>query len=409
MSRDFAAGVKRIEAGPQDFNALNGIAAIDPARGGGRVGWNPSVGWAKIPTYYVDWTQRALPLTQAEFTAAFGGSIQLFNETEGQAGHYTSAETGSGVNEPFLAMGVGVVAIGEGKSFTLPGALMDIDRTAGEATIPQVDGCIADSESDGAQAALYWGGPTWNGIEAFFQRYHLQLNVNRRFQLVDETLSDVGMVPTPPEMVGASSSLIPGMPYVRRVNDVLASKTSFAGKVFLPQNIAGTVCVGAPTAAVTYGHPRIIGLSNRIFCFNQPIPILPGMRFDTNFVPISNDLAVGGYLDNMNREWVMDPTNPTLPDAAYASGQITNTNIFAGVYHVPGGTVTLGLVLKGYALTPRACLEYVVDYMAQGSALGNMVMSSSHVYLAGLLQNPALRGESKMLGKISGILQGMTK
>lgn len=395
---------------PRDFQALGSIAAIDPSRNNGKLG-AANGAWAKIPAYYNDVQQRALPLTQAEFDAAFGGSIPLFDSTGSTPGRQTNAETGDGVNEPFLAMGVGIVAIGEGKAFTLPGALMDINRSGSPATIPQVDGCEGDEgggeSGDERSAALAWGYPTWNLITALFQRYRLQLAVNRRFLLVDEALNDVGMVPVPPEFVGASDSLVSAMPYVRQVNDVLASKTDFAGKVFLPQNIAGTVCVGAPTAAVTYGHPKIPGLSNRIFCFNQPIPILPGMRFDTKFIPVENDLAVGGYLDNMNREVVLDPATPTFPDAAYTTDTITNTGLTAGIFTVPGGSVSLGLVLKGYAMQPRCCVEYVTQYMTQGSAMQNMVYGQAHQYLGMLLNRKDLFGNDQ--GLLGRLAQGLNK
>jgi hypothetical protein len=376
----------------------------------GQIDQLAKTGWSKIPTYYYDVTQRHFPLTNVEFNTGFGGTVPIFNETQNQPGRQSNAETGSGVNEPFLALGVGVVAIAENFSFTLPGALADIDRSASPSCIPQIDGCEGDEANTSRNATLYWGGPGWNFINAFFQRYRLQMMVNKRFQLVDEALFDVGMVPTPSEFVGASSSLIPGMPYVRWVNDVLADKTSLAGKVFLPQDIAGTVCVGAPTAAVTYGHPRIIGLSNRMYCFNQPIPIMPGMRFDVNFTPVEND---NSFLEAMRRESVLDPANPTNPDAAYTTDTICSTGITGSAYNVPGGTVSIGLVFKGYALQPSACVQYVTEYMIAGSALSSMVYGASAAYLSGLAQIRELQNlvsqkeETKgmsLVSKLAGLL-----
>ena len=387
------------EKGPRQFASL------------GQIGQLANTGWSKIPTYYYDVTQQHFPLTSDEFDNGFGGTVQVFNEQQNTPGRQSNAETGSGVNEPFLALGVGVVAIAENFSFTLPGALADINRSASPSCIPQIDGCEGDEANTSRNATLYWGGPGWNFINAFFQRFRLQMAVNRRFLLVDESLFDVGMVPTPSEFVGASSSLIPGMPYVRWVNDVLADKTELSGKVFLPQDIAGTVCVGAPTAAVTYGHPRIIGLSNRIYCFNQPIPIMPGMRFDVNFVPVLND---NSFLPAMRRESVLDPANPTKPDAAYTTDTICSTGITGSAYNVPGGTISIGLVFKGYALQPRACVEYVTEYMVAGSALASMVMGLSAAHLGGLMNLPEIQqlvGEKegptkgqKLVSRLSGLL-----
>ena len=381
----------RLDKDPRDFASVGNVGALT------------STSWAKIPTYYYDVSQVQLPLLDDEFNTRFGGTVPLFNEIQSTPGRQTNAETGSGVNEPFLALGVGVVAIGEGMAFTLPGALDTIDRSAGAACIPKVDGCAGDEGGTKRNAALYWGGPGWNFINAFFQRFRLEMLVNKRFQIVDESLFDVGMVPTPAEFFGASDSLIPGMPYVRAVNDVLASKA--INKTFLPQNSAGTVCVGAPTAGVTYGHPRITGLSNRIYCFNQPIPILPGMRFDVKFAPVENDIA---FLEAMRRETVLDPANPTRPDAAFESDTICNSAMTASAYTVAGGTLSLGLVFKGFALQSKACVEYVSDYIVSGSAMANMVYSASGPYLGQLLSQPGVR-ESGFANKLAGILQAASQ
>lgn len=380
----------RLDADSRDFGKIGNIGAID------------KMGWAKIPTYYYDVSQIQMPMTTADFQTKYSGTVPLFNEISAQSGRQTNAETGSGVNEPFLAFGVGVVAIAEGFSFTVPGALVDIDRANGEACIPQVDGCEGDEGGTARNATLYWGGPGWNFINNFFQRYRLQMLVNRRFQLVDESLFDVGMVPVPPEFVGASDSLIPAMPYIRATNDVLKSKS--ISKAFLAQNIAGTVCTGAPTAGVTYGHTRIHGLANRLYCFNQPIPILPGMRFDVNFTPIENDIS---FLAAMQREAVLDPSTPTSPDADYSTDTICNTGITGSAFNVPGGTLSLGLVFKGTALQPRACVEYVTDYMVAGSAMASMVYGLSGGYLGSLLNIPGMRemaGDNR-IGKLAGLLK----
>lgn len=382
--------MQKISQSAKDFAAIGNVGALK------------DTSWAKIPSYYTDVSQVQFPMLDADFDLRFGSKVLLFNEIQSSPGRQTNAETGSGVNEPFLALGVGVVAIAEGMAFTLPGALATVDRTGGETYIPQVDGCAADnSDPNLDNASLYWGGPGWNFINNFFQRYRLEMLVNRRFQIVDESLFDVGMVPTPAEFFGASDSLIPGMPYVRTVNDVMASKS--INKSFLPQNIAGTVCVGAPTAGVTYGHPRITGLANRIYCFNQPIPILPGMRFDVSFQPVENDIS---FLNGMRREAVLNPTTPTRPDGVYEADTICNTNMSGAAYTVPGGTISLGLVFKGFALQPKACVEYVSDYMVSGSAMASMVYGSSAAYLGNLLQQPGIR-EGAVAQKLAGVLSGL--
>lgn len=349
---------------PRDFQKIGSLGAV------------ANQNWSKIPTYYYDVTQNHFPLTPDEFSTLYADTIDVFNpEGNRTPGHQTNASTAAGVNEPFLAMGVGVVAIGEGKSFSIPGRL--VSRPASPTCAPIVDGCPTGNDRD---AVLYYGGAIWEFIEKFFQGFRLHVTVNERFLIVKESLFDVGMTPTPAEFIGAGSSLVPAMPYIRKTNDVLHDK-SFT-KMFLPQNLAGTDCPGAPTSAATYGHPRITGLANRIYCFNRPIPILPGMRFDTQFVRVEND---NSFLPDMQRMGVLDvEAGATTPDVDVTDTAICNdSGAFASVYHVPGGTLSLGLVFKGYALQPRACVEYVADYMASGNAMADAL--SGNVWLASQL------------------------
>lgn len=356
---------EKFNAEPSDFNRL------------GNVGIAMDASWAKIPTYYYDVKQHSFPLTTAEFDAEFDGDqISIFDTDTPSDGRQTNATTAAGVNEPFLAMGVGIVAIGQGEAFTQPVEVAD--RPAAGSCTPYAAGCVS-GDTTTRQGALWWGSSTWHFIEALFQAYRLQISVNRRFLVVDESLFDVGMVPTPPEFVGASSSLLPSMPFIRATNDILKSKST--GKVMLPQNIAGTSCVAAPTAAATFGHPRIIGLGNRMFCFQNPIPILPGMRFDTKFVGVEGGSA---FTKAMRRASVFNYETPETPDADLTE-VVCNTTLFSSSFTIPGGVVSLGLVFKGYALQPQACLDYVANYTLSGARMRDVIAGNS--YLTGLLVN----------------------
>lgn len=347
------------------------------------------IGWAKIPTYYYDVHQSHFPLTEQEFQG-FNGILKVFDEEADTLGHQTNAATGSGVNEPFLAYGIGVVAIGEGLSFTSTGALVPEGDTR---PVPCFDGCAVDGGAvNNTQATLWWGGAVWDFIENFFQAYRLQMIVNNRWQVLDESLFDVGMSPTPPEFVGASSSTVPAMPFIQDTNRIMQDKNM--GSQFIPQNNASAeVCVPPPTSGVTYGHPRIIGLSNRIFCFNQPIPFIPGMRFDTKFVPVEG----GGYFrDAMRRSSVFDPTKNTPSTVFTLPSEECNV---PGVVNIPGGKVSIGLVLKGVALHPRVVVDYVNSYLPTDSFLKLLAGNS---YLFGLAQQMAASGVLK--GNLAGIV-----
>lgn len=348
---------------PHDFNKLGSCQALK------------DMSWAKIATYYYDAQQFQFPLTPAEFESNFAATIKLFSLEQNQQcpGRQTNAAIGSSVNEPFVALGAGVIAIGESKSFTAPGET--IPRTSGTQPCPPIDGC---SLSGGTQAALYWGGSTWQFIANFFQAYRLQIAINRRFLVVDESLFDVGMVPAPAEFVGFGDSVVPTTRYAREVNDVMAGKGLPC--IFMPNNItSGSLCVGAPTALAAYGHPRIIGLSNRIFCFNYPLLFLPGMSFDAVFTRVENDCC---FLPAMRRNSVFDCSCDT-PDASIAPGTVCCTMT------IPGGCLSIGLVFKGFALQPAACLSFLNEYCLPGTAYESLYVGNP--FIGNMIANPALR------------------
>jgi hypothetical protein len=392
--------IQTFRSTPQEMNAVANLGEV-LGQGG-----SPAIGWAKIPTYYYDVSQYRFPMTAAEFTSTFGGTIPVFNNEQPQAGNQSNAATGSGVNAPFLALGVGIVAIGEGEAFSVPGAM--ISRPAASQATPCFDGCIGaggmGADPAARNATLWWGGPTWRFIEKMFQAYRLRVAINRRFLVVDESLFDVGMTPTPPEFVGAGDSLIPAMPSIRQTNDVMSEK-SISG-VFIPQNQAGTLCVGSPTANVTYGHPRIIGLANRIYCFNKALPILPGMRFDTNFVRVENDLAVGGFLSSMQRDAVLSTESATTPDALLTEDLSDGCAGYSSTFTIPGGTVSFGLVFKGFELQPDACVDYVARYMMPDSI--EMRMLQGNAYLGSLISN-AIKANLAGVGGVGAVPEELAK
>lgn len=351
-------------------------------------------GWARIPTYYYDVSQHTFPLTKAQFDQSFGATIKVFNLDQDSAspGRQTNAATGSGINEPFLALGVGVVAIGNGIGFSSTGELVDSDAIVGNGgQVPAFNGAVAFGADETARnAALWYGASTWDFLENFFQAYRLQVLAARRWLLVDEALFDIGMTPTPPEFVGASNSNIPTMPFIREVNEVLARNGS--GKQFLPQNVAGEGPVPAETAGVTYGSPRIVGLANRLYCFNQPILMLPGMTFDTKFVGVENDRV---YKPSMFRDSVLD-LSAIGPSPLVTDDTIDGNFGYSTTFTVPGGTLSLGLVFKGYSLHPSAVVDYVQNYLSPGSA--QLSMMAGNPYLAGLA------GQGVRGGNLAGLV-----
>ena len=88
---------------------------------------------------------------------------------------------------------------------------------------------------------------------------------------------------------------------------------------------------------------------------------------------------------------------------------ICNTAITAGVYNVPGGRLTIGLVCKGYALQPRAAVEYVTDILASGSALSGLLLDGqARMYLGSLIADEQLR-ENGLAGKLGQVLDAVSR
>jgi hypothetical protein len=117
------------------------------------------------------------------------------------------------------------------------------------------------------------------------------------------------------------------------------------------------------------------------------------MRFDTKFVPVEG----GGYFrDAMRRSSVFDPTKNTPSSIFTLPSEECNV---PGVVNIPGGKVSIGLVLKGVALHPRVVVDYVNSYLPTDTYL-KMLQGNS--WLFGVAQQMAVQGVLK--GNLAGIV-----
>lgn len=403
----------RIQASARDFGRLSAIEDLPQ-------------NIQELPTYYYDYRRFCLPLTAAELSSEFGANIKLFDVNETTDGsRQTNAETGTSVNEPFIACAAGIMAFGEGEAFSTYGvhgeASLVVDGSLPSlATVTPVEaGCycgavnVLTTNAPTAQATFWWGAPTWRFIEKFFQAYRLEIKINRRFQIVDESLLDIGMTPTPPKFIGASDSTIQPMPFIRAVNDTLTAK-GITTRFFPPNNIVGVIPdndvedanlvtnpIGPPLVGVTYGHPWIAGLSNRVFCFNSPILFIPGMRFDITFQNIENS----SIYEALESTVTLACQTPMAEATGAITGEALGDN--AGAHCVvPGGCVSLGAVFKGAGLQPSACVEYMLNYFGIGSVQHQMYTEVAN-NVGILLKNPELRSKRpELVNKLAGWLKG---
>lgn len=377
------------------------------------------MGWAKIPVWYHYAFQVQLPMTEAEFNRLFVQNFRLFLQNfqeEACPGIVTNADFPALITtEPFLLMGVGVLAMGEGLSFCQDGALVtDAQVDAFGSFAPGVDSCLRRtaeeaflSANTSTPAKHWYGGPTWRLIEKFFQMKRFVLRIGR-CAIIDESLFELGMLYTPPALKGAGDSCVPTMPFIRETNDVMNGKS--IGFKFLPPNyssvercVAGSLscvpAVCAPNANVTYGHPVIPNLANRIYCLPQPIMITPwATRVDLDFETVDNDCCL---IPAARKAAMLTQETPVEGFPARTGDGATTT-----VATVPGGCVTLGIILKGFTCLPQVVAQYLCEVSpSMAPVYANDTYVAGIIQKHGLYKEELLKKHESLRGLIGGLQQ----
>jgi hypothetical protein len=349
----------QLRGNPLEFNRFRGTV--------GQAGDTPL---AKLRAYYYFVEQIKFPMTPDEFDSKFAADLPLFvDNPQSCPGRQTNASFAASTNETFVMLGATIVMSGKGFGFSQPGAMVPAPTDAGTA-VPVIEGCPETGQRD---AVLDYGGSHWRFVDAFSKAYRLQMAACRRFLFLDESIEDIGIM-SAAEHNGTGHALINTMPFIRETNDILTEKG--CAQRFLPYSHAGTECLGAPTAEVIYGNESIRGASDsRVFLLNQPMVYTCGMRLDVQFSRVENDCC---FLDDMRRASVLDCGTPTLPDALYADSYAGGAGGFPGVYNIPAGCFSFGIVLLGYALTNAACLDFACC-LAPGSVGAQMYSGNAFI------------------------------
>lgn len=343
----------------------------------------------------------SLPLTQADFDDLFPCNKSVFANT--QPSVLTNVADDATIDCSFLCTGVGLLVSLPSKSYTVPGIMVPIPDPA-DATTPTPCNSGCTTAANQRNAALAFGYSARMLIEAFMASTRVQMYLCRRFQVFDEAARDMGLVTTLAEFQGAGSSLIDPMPDIAKVNDTLAARG--CTMQFIPQNAVdganGSECLGAPTAAVSYGSTRMLGVAQKFYRLNTPVLYTQGMKLDFRFT-----CEEGGecYRDEMQANSVIDCTTPTKPSALFAETLACGVGS-AAVYHVPGGCFSIGLVLAGYDITDAAVLQYYGG-LDPSSPIGQALRASgSGGQIMGILAaKPELRNQLGGLPNIEKFLQ----
>lgn len=342
-----------------------------------------------------------LPLTQDDYDDLFPCNKNVFAQTT--SGIVTNVADDATIDCSFLLTGVGLLVTVPSKSYTLTGIMVPEPADASENT-PCNSGCTTDATQ--RNAALAYGYPARLLIENFLASTRVQMYLCRRFQVFDEAARDMGLVTTLAEFHGAGSSMIAPMKDVAKVNDTLHSRG--CGYQFIPQNAVdganGSECLGAPTAAVTYGATRMLGVAQKFYRLNSPILYTQGQKLDFRF---TCEDGADCFRDEMQRNAVIACGTPDKPSALFAEDLACGVGS-AAVYTVPGGCFSIGLVLAGYDISDAAVLQYYGG-LDPNSPIGQALRASGTIQghiMSILASNPQLRTQLGGMENIEKFLQG---
>lgn len=339
-----------------------------------------------------------LPLTQNDFDDLFPCNKSVFSNTSPSV--VTNIADDATIDCSFLLTGVGLMVSLPSRSYTLPGIVVPAVTDPTTPT-PCNSGCT--SADDQRNASLAFGYSARMLIEAFMASTRVQMYLCRRFQVFDEAARDMGLVTTLAEFQGASSSLYAPMRDVAKVNDTLVAND--CPWQFIPQNAvasdSGSECLGAPTAAVTYGSTRMLGVMQKFYRLGTPVLYTQGMKLDFRF---TCEDGAECFRNDMQSSAVLDCATPTKPSALFAETLACGVGS-AGVYEIPAGCFSIGLVLAGYDITDAAVLQYYGG-LEPNSPVGQALRASgSGGQIMGILAaNPELR---RSLGGLPNLEQFM--
>lgn len=338
------------------------------------------------------------PITPRMAEALFAGSFDPFS-----AGNALSADTMGALNcrfvnaailarvlQPIAVCGIGIIATGEGKSFTITGAAVTAATFTGGPT-PCFDGCVPlgglgepieaggpPADPAARNATFMFGGPTWDALLAFMRAYRVLLVLNGYAIYLDQLAADIGTVCESPELMGFSNSLTSVIGHVNRLNTLLASIG--CSKRFITQNVAGSDCVPPPVAGVSWGQPDFPGCANHGWRFHKPLILTPLSTFEVIFQQTENDTM---FRQRLIDALSVDCDAATRPVPEFEE-MLQCGNGYASAYEFKGGVFCFGVALKGVELLPSACVDFWDYNCPVWSPFREIIPSVSGQWLAGL-------------------------
>ena len=363
-----------------------------------------------VKTYRTTFSMKEfdLPLTLLQFEAFFGPVINLFaGDSTGRAvGISTNTTLTNAVDMPFLVRCIAIYIAVEPLGFTAAGAA--IAAPAKGDPVPAFDGIslitgtkaapvlTALTGTNGNHAWLEWGSCTWKAAHAFMQAYRLRMLLGGRLELFNELCADVGNLDSHSMWEGFSNSLSELPAYVAHVNAIerinlreLTFIPATAQIITAPGSQTALQVIGVPTPLVpaSYGGPQQQGL----FCGCYPtrgILLVPGMPINLAFVQDSGDSLYFAALRDALTESDEVKYDKNFSSNVATTGAGGGTVDNADFVEFKGGKLRIGIVMRGFELTPRAAIQWYGTY---GGSFGQLYavqsaaqMLTEYAMLAGI-------------------------
>jgi hypothetical protein len=368
-----------------------------------------------VKTYRTTFSMKEfdLPLTLKQFEAFFGPVINLFagDASQRAVGVSTNTTLTNAVDMPFLVRCIAIYIAVEPLGFTIAGAA--IPTPDANTAVPAFDGiqfitALAPAVPADYTAAnlawLEWGQSTWKAAHAFMQSYRLRMLLGGRLELFNELCADVGNLDSHSQWEGFSNSLTEVPAYVAHVNEI--ERENNRGLTFIPATAQAVAQTNATTALTTIGVPTPLAPASwggpkqeGLFCGCYPtrgILLVPGMPINLSFVQDDGDSI---YFDALRD--ALTESDAVKYDKNFTNAIANTTGASATFAEFKGGKLRLGIVMRGFELTPRAAVQWYGTY---GGSFGQLYAVQSAAQM--LTEYAMLAGIPNGLAGVPGWLAG---
>lgn len=360
---------------------------------------------AKVPAALYALREYMTPLGTPFFEANFGPQINFLsgNLDGGQPpGYSTTLIQSNSVPTPFLLRAVGVYITVEPYAFGMTG--MAYPTPASPTTAPVFGGVVTPATPDNGQrpATLEWGAGTWRAAWAALQAYRVRMILLGKFELFDELAADIGFIDADSTWDGFSSHLTPAMQRIFEANQ--QARLIQKPQIFLPQNAAGAgelvTGVAPPLVPTSYGSPAMCGVWGGFYPVKSML-LIPGMPIQLVWERDTENKFYNRFQQEMTDQ------GETTPDINITN-LVTGGGAYSSVIPFKGGLIRIGVLLKGFELTPMACMAWYTNYAAAIGGLYNAAQSSQMLaglaHQAGLSNLPKLEKKTKYMEDFLGAL-----